>query len=304
MGRWDEQRPPALTPPYFWCILAVYREDVASLVEGDAEGAGQGGAVIILVPVRLGGESLNPVYVDGVKVGDAVTPLPPGCAAGLPGSSWCHQAIPVPLPNIFGVTKWLPVPRSDPPGATKRLPVPLSSSGGAKRIWCHQVILPVPPTCSRCRQGAPGATQGLPLVPPRGSWCYRLPPVLPSGSAKGLAVPLRGSRCHQTCPLLPCPTPPTPQELLKLNSCLGIIGGKPRHSLYFVGFQGTGTSWGYSPPQLITSPSPPDFFPPLQLIFAPPPDDFLLYLDPHHVQPFVDTSRENFPLKVGANKPG
>ncbi|XP_072172805.1 uncharacterized protein [Diadema setosum] len=52
------------------------------------------------------------------------------------------------------------------------------------------------------------------------------------------------------------------QSLFTLESCLGIIGGKPKHSLFFVGFQ----------------------------------EEKLIHLDPHYCQQVVDMRSRDFPL--------
>ncbi|XP_035892643.1 cysteine protease ATG4C [Anopheles stephensi] len=52
------------------------------------------------------------------------------------------------------------------------------------------------------------------------------------------------------------------KAMLSLDYCIGIIGGRPKHSLYFVGYQ----------------------------------EDKLIHLDPHYCQDMVDVNQEHFPV--------
>lgn len=90
----------------------------------------------------------------------------------------------------------------------------------------------------------------------------------------------------------------SPQELLSLPCCIGIIGGKPKHSLFFVGFQGL-----WKTVRTLTLVCSLIFV--FSLLFHclvcmknNATDDHLLYLDPHYCQPTVDITKENFPLEV------
>ncbi|CAH3129670.1 unnamed protein product [Pocillopora meandrina] len=56
---------------------------------------------------------------------------------------------------------------------------------------------------------------------------------------------------------------PCVKSLFTLDHCIGIIGGRPKHSLYFVGFQ----------------------------------DDKMVCLDPHYCQAAVDMSKDDFPTQ-------
>lgn len=72
-----------------------------------------------------------------------------------------------------------------------------------------------------------------------------------------LLIPVRLGADKLNLIYAPCLT-----SILSLEQCIGIIGGRPKHSLYFVGYQ----------------------------------DDKLIHLDPHYCQEMVDVWAADFPL--------
>lgn len=81
-----------------------------------------------------------------------------------------------------------------------------------------------------------------------------------------------------------------------LRCCIGIIGGKPKHSLYFMGFQSESHTYVcvfICVCQSLMSSSVCLWFP-----CACQADDQLIYLDPHYCQTAVDVKQDDFPLEV------
>lgn len=81
----------------------------------------------------------------------------------------------------------------------------------------------------------------------------------PNGNWKSLIllVPLRLGADKLNPDYASCLT-----ALFRLTTCIGVIGGRPRHSLYFIGYQ----------------------------------EDKLIHLDPHYCQEAVDVRKNHFPL--------
>lgn len=129
----------------FFCMCLVYLQDVRKLCERPHPHSWK--SVIILVPVRLGGQELNPSYITCVKVFQLWTTV--------------HSQ-----------------QQSDP---TLTLRV----------VWNQKTVV----SQLHCKV-----------------------------------------KCSFKCLFFL-------QNLLKLESCIGIIGGKPKHSLFFIGFQGRFAKW-------------------------------------------------------------
>ena len=89
------------------------------------------------------------------------------------------------------------------------------------------------------------------------------------------------------------------KQLLQYNQCLGIIGGKPKHSVYFIGWQGRCCYVivmieDKKHEQVISA----VFLFVIYCILLCVTDDYLIYMDPHFCQDSVNVLERNFSLEV------
>ncbi len=84
-----------------------------------------------------------------------------------------------------------------------------------------------------------------------------------------------------------------------MRCCMGIIGGKPKHSLFFLGFQGGSRDVCVCVCVCVFVMCNESLsvcvFGVFCVLHA---DDQLIYLDPHYCQAAVDVQQDNFPLEV------